>query len=256
MVNEPKVANQYLGDSRYSVAFNFNHRWYEAANMKILSENASAMSANSDGAVDSNGVYAGTFVANFHVGFDSLRHARTTARAGAFSPESITEIRGGIWRNWVNFRINLAMDHAARATRIGEVAVDAPSEMKAIPGFPARPLNVLMNYDLLKNTGIHVLTKDTVLLQNWTFKDLPAPNFKIYFLEQNPAFVVPQSFKGPRRVVGASEPNLTNEKHLVRYGSSIGGNLAPCGGKGISCAELQSLGQPWRIDGLVEDLPS
>ncbi len=255
MVNEPMVANQYLGVSRYSVGFNFNHRWYQAANMKILSENESAVLANSDGAVDSNGVYAGTYVANFHVGFDSIRHARNTARPGAFSPESATEIRGGIWRNWVNFRVNLAMDHVARVTRIGEVTADAPSEMRVIPGFPTRPLNVLMNYDLSNNTGIHVLARNTVFLENWTFKNLSAPNFRIYFMEQNPAFIVPQSSNSPRRIVGAPAPNLTNEEHLVRHGSSIGGHVAPCGGRGISCAELQSRGLPWGIYGLVEDRP-
>ena len=255
MVNDPIVANQYLGDSRYSVGFNFNHRWYEAANMKILSENASAVFATPEGAVDSNGVYAGTYVANFHVGFDSLRHARTTARPGAFSPESDTEVRGGMWRNWVNFRINLAFDHVARVTRIGEVATDEPSEMKPIPGFPARSLNVLMNYDLPNITGTHVLTKDSVFLENWTANNLTAPNFRMYYLQQTPDFIVPQSSNGPVRIVGASEANLTNEAHRVRYGSSIGGSLAPCGGRGISCAELQSRGQPWRIHGLVEDRP-
>jgi len=164
-------------------------------------------------------------------------------------------VRGGMWRNWVNFRINLALDHVARVTRIGEVATDAPSEMKPIPGLSAQSLNVLMNYDQPNITGMHVLTKDKVFLENWAYSNLTAPNFRIYFLQQNPDFIVPQSSIGPVRIFGASEANLTNETHRVRYGSSIGGDLAPCGGRGISCAELQSRGQSWRIHGLIEDRP-
>jgi hypothetical protein len=160
-----------------------------------------------------------------------------------------------MWRNWVNFRINLALDHVARATRIEQVTTDAPSEMKPIPGLSTRSLNVLMNYDQPNITGMHVLTKDTVFLQNWTSNNLAAPNFRIYFLEQNPDFIVPQSSNSPLRIVGASEANLSNDEHRVRYGSSIGGSVAPCGGRSISCAELQSRGQHWGIQGLVEDRP-
>ena len=221
--------------------------------MKLISENSTAVVANQDGAADSNGVYSGMYVGNFHVGFDSLRQARNTAAPRVLSPENTTLIQGGIWRNWVNFRVNLATDNVARITRITEVDLQMQSpDMRGIPGFPEKPFNLMMNYNIPGTMPAQAFTKDSVFIERWSIGGGAAPNFKVYYLEQRPDFIVPLSSELIPRIVGAAEANLTNEQHLVKYGTSIGGGLAPCGRGGVSCDTLRVPAEQWGIYGLVE----
>jgi hypothetical protein len=252
MINDPKVANNYPGNSRYTTAFNFASSSYEAANMRIISEHTRAVVANSEGAADANGVYSGTYVANFHIGIDGIRNSKLFGSRGS-STENTTTVAGGQWLNFVNFKVNLATDPTALVTRISDVDLYTPTEMKKIPGFTERPINILMDYSLIKGGNYtHVLTSSRAFINGWTINGVRAPDYRVYYLEQNPNFKVPISSDIVPRVQGASEPNLTNEHHLIKYGTSIAQAIAPCDRGGVTCEELRSQGEQWGIYGLVE----
>jgi hypothetical protein len=251
MVNDPKVGNDYSGGSRYTTAFNLSNPHYESANIKITSENANAVIANSEGAADADGVYAGTYISNFHIGVDFARNSDQFGAIG--DPENLTTIIGGRWENYVNFKINLATDKTARVARISDVALFSPGGMKQILGFPQRPLSVLMDFSILPY-GVYsnVLTRDRVFINGWSLNGVRAPDYRVYYLQQDPDFVVPVSSDLIPRVLGATEPGLTNEQHRLKYGTSIADAIAPCGRAGVTCEELSSQGAQWGIYGLVE----
>jgi hypothetical protein len=251
MVNDPKVANQYDGLARYSVGFNLANPSYESAHTKIVSDNATAVVASSEGAADADGIYAGTYVVNFHIGADLARNADLFGVVG--NQENITTVTGGFWQNYVNLKINTATDKTPRVAVISDVALFSPAEMKQIPGFPQRSLSVMMNYGLgSRGTYAHLLTRDRVLISRWSMNGVSAPNMGVYYLQQRPDFVVPVSSDVIPRVVGAIEPNLTNEQHRLKYGTSIADAIAPCDRGGVSCETLRSQGEQWGIYGLVE----
>jgi hypothetical protein len=253
MVNDSKVANGYSGGSRYTTAFNLANPSYESANMRIVSENANAVVARSEGTADADGVYAGTFIANFHIGVDCARNSDLFGVSGS-SPENTTTIVGGKWQNYVNFKINAATDQTARVATIADVDLLTPVDMKQIPSFPQSPLNVLMDFNFLSGGNYtNVLTRDRVFINRWSIDGASAPDFRVYYLQQNPDFIVPLSSDIVPRVRGAIEPNLTNEQHRLKYGTTIADSLAPCGRSGLSCDALRLKGAQWGIYGLVED---
>jgi hypothetical protein len=256
MVNDPQVANRSAGIKRYTIGFNLASSAYESAKMKIISDNSQAVIATPEGAADSDGIFSGTYVAGFHVGLDGPFHAKD----GTTNPqENTTVVEGGIWSNWYNFRNNLATDRVARVLRISEVDLRTPSNLIAIPGFTAAPLNVVMNYEFNYTDKSYPLTADNVFLERWALNGRSAPNLRLFYNEQDPKFIVPVSFtkgpngKGPAGIVAAVEPNLTNEQHLLKYGTSIGGSLAPCNAAGgLSCDALKTDAASLGIYGIVE----
>lgn len=251
LVNDPKAANRYLGGSRYTVGFNFNNPSYEAANARVISLNAQAVIATPDGAADAEGVYAGTYVGHFHIGLDSLRQARNGALK---PPENTTQIGGGIWTNWIQFRVNSATDNVARITHITDVELRSPSDMTAIGGMSPLPTTVFMNFAFHSTNSSYLFIRDTTLLEKWKLNGQSAPNLKIYYFEQDPLVIVPMSSNKPP-IVGALEPNLTNEQLKLKYGTSIGGSLAPCNAAGgQSCDVVKAQAAALGIKGLIEEL--
>jgi hypothetical protein len=125
--------------------------------------------------------------------------------------------------------------------------------MKQILGFPQGPLSVLMDFSILPyGFYSNVLTRDRFFINGWSLNGVRAPDYRVYYLQQDPDFVVPVSSDLIPRVLGATEPGLTNEQHRLKYGTSIADAIAPCGRAGVTCEELSSQGAQWGIYGLVE----
>lgn len=102
-----------------------------------------------------------------------------------------------------------------------------------IKGFAAEPfVAVTRSFPLLSqlaNRTQNIVVLDEVIVEKYQGAD---DNFKVYYQEQLPDYVVPQTIKNPKYpgnvMVGAPEPGLTNAQLWEKYGLAIGGEIAPC----------------------------
>ena len=75
----------------------------------------------------------------------------------------------------------------------------------------------------------NLIQKDEVLV--YDYNRLPGNNFQVYYQEQRPDFVVPQTIAnsdGTPAVLGSPAAGLTNEQNWSLYGIAIAGAVAPC----------------------------
>jgi G8 domain len=92
-----------------------------------------------------------------------------------------------------------------------------------------------MLYDTLQSNRNYVVS-DQVVVQD--YDGVPGQNFRVYYNEQRPTAIVPQT-QGSN--IGAPVAGLTNAQTWAIYGLAIAGEVAPCLGtrpeiKGIVCA--------------------
>ncbi len=104
-----------------------------------------------------------------------------------------------------------------RTTVIRSVRFDA------WPGYS--PSSIAMEYPNPPLPASNVIQQDWVFV--YDYNQQPGVNFRVFYLEQDPNFVVPQSDPS-QRLVGAPEPGLTNAQTWARYGLAIAGAVAPC----------------------------
>lgn len=67
-----------------------------------------------------------------------------------------------------------------------------------------------------------LIQKDEVYV--YDYNGVSGDNFRVYYLEQDPDFVVPQSGPG---LIGSPEAGLTNQENWEKYGIAIAGAVAP-----------------------------
>jgi hypothetical protein len=90
-----------------------------------------------------------------------------------------------------------------------------------------RGIDIDMPYDL--KDGFDTIQDD--LIQVYDFNGIAADDFTLYFLEQHPQAIVPQTTSNDTegvKIWGLPEAGLTNEQALATYGAAIGGRIASC----------------------------
>ena len=82
---------------------------------------------------------------------------------------------------------------------------------------------IALNFDF--GLDANAIAEDSVLVfdHNGTIGD----DFQVFYPEQDPAFIVPQTTNNGRSV-GSPEAGLTNQQNWDTYGIAIAGGLAPC----------------------------
>ncbi len=88
--------------------------------------------------------------------------------------------------------------------------------------------SIYMDYDTSVDRGSNLLAKNEVFVLQ--YNGVASQNYQVYYLEQAPNFVVPQSVlvNNPRFDFTASpEPGLTNLQLWQKYGVAIAGAVAP-----------------------------
>jgi hypothetical protein len=103
--------------------------------------------------------------------------------------------------------------------------------------------SIAMSYSLHYGSA-NLIQSDTV--QVFNYNQIPNNNFRVYYLEQAPSFVVPQS---NGNLAGSPAAGLTNASNWNLYSIAIGGAVAPCdqtlpGIQGFVCPATSPPGQP------------
>jgi hypothetical protein len=86
---------------------------------------------------------------------------------------------------------------------------------------PQRTIALNFNFGLDANA----IGEDTVLV--FDYNGTSGDDFQVFYPEQDPAFIVPQTTNGGRSV-GSPEAGLTNQQNWDTYGIAIAGGLTPC----------------------------
>jgi hypothetical protein len=116
------------------------------------------------------------------------------------------------------FSVNGSRWLPAEMTIIRNVVFDA------LEGMPLVAID--MRYlDHFWETGANVIQSDQVFV--YDFQGQAGDNFQVFFREQDPEFIVPQSTDGSFGLVGSPASGLTNRQNWARYGIAVAGALAP-----------------------------
>jgi PKD repeat protein len=75
----------------------------------------------------------------------------------------------------------------------------------------------------------NLIQKDQVFV--YDFNGVKGDNFQVYYYQQVPDFIVPQSTGGSRPLIGSPEAGLTNQQNWDKYGIAIAGAIAPATAK-------------------------
>jgi hypothetical protein len=86
----------------------------------------------------------------------------------------------------------------------------------------ATQFNIQMGYSTT-NTNPNLVQMDEVSVTS--YNQDPSLNFRVFYTQQAPTFVVPQSAGG---IVGASVSGMTNQQTWSTFGLAIAGSIAPC----------------------------
>jgi hypothetical protein len=109
----------------------------------------------------------------------------------------------------------------ARQTIVRNVRFD-PMPSGPYSSFPPDGRTIEMYYDThYDNTDL--IQTDQVFVYNYNGT---GQNFQVYYLQQRPDFIVPQS-DGSRGFVGSPVAGLTNQQNWNTYGIAIAGSVAP-----------------------------
>lgn len=85
--------------------------------------------------------------------------------------------------------------------------------------------NIVMTYDAGNgNANQNLIQLDEVVVTS--YNQVPTDNFRVFYSQQSPTFVVPQS--GNNGMIAAPVAGLTNQQAWQTYGLAIAGALAPC----------------------------
>ena len=83
----------------------------------------------------------------------------------------------------------------------------------------------------------------------YDYNGVSGDDFQVFYLEQAPDFIVPQS---ANRFIGSPEAGLTNQQNWDTYGIAISGAVAPCATiDGDNCEAAAARATAKSIQGLV-----
>jgi hypothetical protein len=189
LLNDPTISSKNDGSSRIGRGFALQSPTYE--NGKTVINDAE--------------------VRGFNVGID-LPHNVKNDDVTFYT----TRIDGAYLENYVN-----VVDNAPATRKRTELRhvdfVAAP--MPALPGLPAQPKNVSMEFEIAAATK--VMLESTLVIEDSNIGPM-----QVFHLQQHPDYVVPQS-TDPNR--GYPVAGLTNEQGWAAYGTAICGRVLPSG---------------------------
>jgi hypothetical protein len=76
---------------------------------------------------------------------------------------------------------------------------------------------------------LNLIQQDALIVTN--YQGVAGANFRVYYTQQAPTFVVPQTVlnaDGTPKILGSPVSGLTNTQTWATYGLAIGGAIAPC----------------------------
>ncbi len=73
--------------------------------------------------------------------------------------------------------------------------------------------------------GCNCVAEDVVLV--YGFDRIPGDDFRVYYREQGPDFIVPVSSRAGRPIIGCPEAGLSNAASWRKYGIAVAGSIAP-----------------------------
>ena len=137
-------------------------------------------------------------------------------------------------------RTTIADSYLRNATNVSVVTIGAPGSAPFGPNMPpketvidnvrfetvAGPVGgdsqwaIAMDYDL-HNGSANLVQRDAVFV--YDFDGIPGDDFQLFYNEQRPDFVVPQS---SGNLAGSPEAGLTNAQNWAKYGIAIAGLVA------------------------------
>lgn len=157
------------------------------------------------------------------------------AIGGSTDVQGVLTIKDSYFRNYAgNIVINmLAVPGSRSATEAKKTIIDNV-RFDQYPGAPMF-FTIQMVYPL-SNTAVNYTQLDEVFVYN--YNGLTGDSFQLYYLEQRPDYIVPQTtYYGPDNngdgigdwidSRGSPEPGLTNAETWEKYGIAIGGAIAP-----------------------------
>jgi hypothetical protein len=92
---------------------------------------------------------------------------------------------------------------------------------RSLPGFALDAIS--LRYDAAHHNNL--VEPDQIVVYN--YNQVAGDNFQVYYAQQAPNFVVPQTVPGDRPLIGSPEAGLTNQQNWNKYHLAIGGAVAP-----------------------------
>ena len=134
----------------------------------------------------------------------------------------IITIEDSYLRNYFDITVQTRKrDSSPRETLIRNVTFDSVA-MSDVDRF-GQQHTIGMNFDFGLDT--RAIASDRVYVED--YQAIPSNNFQIFYREQAPAFIVPQTTNNGRSL-GSPEQGLTNLQNWTTYGIAIAGEQAPC----------------------------
>ena len=138
-----------------------------------------------------------------------------------------TQLRivGGLLRNTVNVAVPMMVTSNSSADGMAptDLVVDG-TRFEALPGKSLRTIDMVYSAEPVRN----LIQRHTVTVLNYNAQ--PGDDFNVFYTQQAPTFVVPQTIiqDGRPIVLGAPVAGLTNVQTWAQYGIAIAGAVAPC----------------------------
>lgn len=144
----------------------------------------------------------------------------------------VTVIQNSYLRNYYGIEVNPPWDNnnviglSPTELRIHNTrfeAMNVPPLGSSIPSYPS----IYMNHEVKAIS--HLIQSNTVYV--YDYNQVPNENFQVFFNEQHPDFIVPQTTykdSGAPQTIGSPEAGLTNTQNWQTHGIAIAGSPASC----------------------------
>jgi hypothetical protein len=199
---------------------------YPTANLTVDGFVARGQGAGTDiGHIANQGIFTSDYVAvnltitnaniqGFQIGIHAPPHAvGTTTIANSYLQDQTDVVNETPWT--VGGGLGL----------VAHTTVLRSDVFAALAGLPLQAL--VMNYS--QASSRNVIVPDLVFVYN--YDGIVGKNFQVYYTQQAPDFIVPQTGQGStdpnRPVIGAPVAGLTNQQLWAQYGLAIAGAVAP-----------------------------
>ena len=134
----------------------------------------------------------------------------------------IITIEDSYLRNYFDIAVQTRkLDGSPRETLIRNVTFD-PVNMSDVDRF-GKQQTISMNFNF--GLDARAMDSDRVFVED--YQGITSNNFRVFYREQDPTFIVPQTTNNGRSVA-SPEIGLTNQQNWNTYGIAVAGELAPC----------------------------
>lgn len=149
-----------------------------------------------------------------------------------------TIIKNTTLKNYINIYVLPALDDRGGNGNALELRDDKFTIIPTLPAGPAKassidpPANIEMKLWANNGTFLDYTQPSTVKVYN--YNQVQGDNFQVFYREQDPNFVMPQTAAGALSgrsawTIGSPEAGLTNAQNWAKYGIATAGAVAPAG---------------------------